>query len=81
MMTPAGGQEDGIVYAINPQIHAFDEFSLAENIAAQPETVTTARAYSGGRPVVVSPVTLKPRFNSVASSEQLESGPGELPPL
>ena len=32
---PAGSPQDGIVYSINPQIHAFDELSLAENIAAQ----------------------------------------------
>ena len=36
---PAGSSQDGIVYSINPQIHAFDELSLAENIAGQAETV------------------------------------------
>ncbi|MGH2617980.1 MAG: hypothetical protein ACRDJC_22355, partial [Thermomicrobiales bacterium] len=77
---PAGAAEDGIVYSINPQIHAFDELSLAENIAGQAETVRTALAYGGGRPVVVSPVTLKQRFNAVATSDQAELAPGELPP-
>jgi D-apionolactonase len=77
---PAGSSQDGIVYSINPQIHAFDELSLAENITAQAETVKTARAYGGGRPVVVSPVTFKQRFNAVATGEQPESVPGELPP-
>jgi D-apionolactonase len=76
----AGAPEDGIVYSITPQIHAFDELSLAENIAAQPETMATARAYGEGRPVIVSPVTLKQRFNAVASGEESEPAPGELPP-
>lgn len=77
---PAGASDDGIVYSINPQIHAFDDLSLAENIAAQPETVATARAFGGGRPVIVSPVTLKQRFNAVATGEEPEPAPGELPP-
>lgn len=76
---PDGGPEDGIVYAITPQIHAFDELSLAENLAAQPETVRTARTFGNGRPVVVSPITLKPRFNSVATSDEPALAPGELP--
>ncbi|HEU0115264.1 MAG TPA: hypothetical protein VFQ80_11335, partial [Thermomicrobiales bacterium] len=76
---PDGAAEDGVVYAITPQIHAFDEQSLAENLAGQAETVRTARAFGGGRPVVVSPVTLKPRFNSVATSAEPEPAPGELP--
>jgi hypothetical protein len=76
---PTGKAEDGIVYSINPQIHAFDERSLTENIAGQAETVATARDYGGGRPVVVSPVTFKQRFNAVATSET-PLAPGELPP-
>jgi hypothetical protein len=77
---PSGSPQDGIVYSINPQIHSFDELSLAENIAGQTETVQTARAYGGGRLVVVSPVTLKQRFNAVATSAEPELAPGELPP-
>jgi hypothetical protein len=77
---PSGDAEAGIVYSINPQIHAFDELSLAENIAGQAETVRTARAYGGGRPVVVSPVTLKQRFNAVATTGEPDPEPGELPP-
>ncbi|MBW3631967.1 MAG: hypothetical protein KY456_02955, partial [Chloroflexi bacterium] len=77
---PDGARDDGIVYSINPQIHAFDELSLVENIAGQAETVKTALTYGGGRPVVVSPVTLKQRFNSVATTAEPELGPDELPP-
>jgi hypothetical protein len=77
---PAGSPQDGIVYSINPQIHAFDELSLAENIAGQAETVRTAHTYSDGRPVIVSPVTFKQRFNAVAAGEQPEPVSGVLPP-
>ena len=77
---PDGTRDDGIVYSVNPQIHAFDELSLAENIAGQAETVKTALSYGGGRPVVVSPVTLKQRFNSVATTDEPESGPDQIPP-
>ena len=77
---PSGTPDDGIVYAISPQVHAFDEQSLAENIAAQGETVATARAFGGGRPIIVSPITLKPRFNAVATSDEPAVMPGELPP-
>lgn len=73
---PAG---DGIVYSMNPQIHAFDERSLVENLAPQAETVKTAKAYGEGAPVFVSPVTLKQRFNAVATSAATEPVPGELP--
>jgi hypothetical protein len=76
---PGGTRQDGIVYSINPQIHAFDELSMTENIAGQAETVQTARDYGDGRPVVVSPVTLKQRFNAVATGAAPQPAPGELP--
>jgi hypothetical protein len=66
---PAGGPESGLVWPINPQVHAFDELSLVENLQAQPETVTTARSFSHDRTFHVSPVTLRPRFNAVATTD------------
>jgi len=77
---PDRGADDGVVYSINPQIHAFDDRSLAENLAPQAMTVATARSIYGERPIVVSPVTLKPRFNAVASEAERPPAPGELPP-
>ncbi len=52
---------DGVAYPITPQVHAFDERSLVETIAGQAETVRTAHTFCGGRPLVISPVTLRPR--------------------
>jgi hypothetical protein len=71
---PAG---DAISFGITPQIHAFDERSMAENLPPQAEAVRSARAFSGA-PVVVSPVTLRPRFNAVAQSD-VTAVAGELP--
>jgi hypothetical protein len=77
---PERAPGDGIAYSINPPIHAFDERSMVENLAPQAETVATARAFGEGRPVVVGPVTLKQRFNAVATAAQAELPPGEIPP-
>ena len=59
-----------IAYSVNPQIHAFDELSLVEALEAQGETVRSARAFAGRTPVAVTPVTLRPRFNAVATVEE-----------
>jgi D-apionolactonase len=56
-----------VCYSINPQVHAFDNHSLNETLEAQPATVDSAVEYFNGR-VVLSPVTLRPRFNPNATS-------------
>jgi D-apionolactonase len=63
------GSADGLVWSINPQIHAFDELSLVENLQAQPDTVATARGFAAGASLHVSPVSLRPRFNAVATTD------------
>lgn len=78
--TPPGPAADCIAYSINPQIHAFDDISLMETLSAQATTVECALRLGGGRPVVVSPVTLKARFNAVATGPIPPVPPGELPP-
>lgn len=71
---------DAVAYSVNPQVHASDERSLVENLEAQRDTVNTARLFCGAVPVVVSPVTLKPRFNPDAVGPEPAARPGELPP-
>jgi hypothetical protein len=71
---------DGVCFSVNPQVHAFDNFSLAENCAAQAEAVESARQFAAGLPVCVSPVTLKRRFNAVTTVAEVPLPPGELPP-
>ena len=70
---------DAVCYSINPQVHAFDDASLAETLGAQAYTVESARNFAGGKPVVVSPVTLRPRFNPNATGPEPPTPPGELP--
>jgi hypothetical protein len=53
---------DGTCYSINPQVHAFDNATLVENLEAQASTVRTARSFMGDRWIAVTPVTLRPRF-------------------
>lgn len=71
---------DGVTYSINPQVHAFDNASLVENLAAQASTVESARQFSAGLPIIVSPVTLRMRLNPNATAPEPEPPLGELPP-
>ncbi|MBI4580063.1 MAG: hypothetical protein HY718_10200 [Planctomycetes bacterium] len=77
---PAASGVDMVCYSINPQVHAFDNASLMETLRAQPDTVRSARQLAGRLPVAVTPVTLRPRFNAVATGAAMELAPGELPP-
>jgi D-apionolactonase len=66
-------------YSMNPQVHASDDVTLMENLVAQADTVEAAWRLSS-RPVVVSPITLRPRFNPNATSAFSPAAEGELPP-
>lgn len=70
---------DFVCFSMNPQVHAFDDASLIETLAAQAPAVHSARDYFGNLPVVVTPVTLRPRFNAVATGPEPPPAPGELP--
>ena len=70
---------DFITYSLNPQVHAFDNASLVETLEAQAATVQSARHFAGGKGIVVSPVTLLPRFNPNATGPEPEPEPGALP--
>jgi hypothetical protein len=70
---------DLVCYSINPQVHAFDNDSLVENLEAQAATVDSARQFVGDVPIAISPVTLKPRFNPNATMPEPEPAPGALP--
>jgi hypothetical protein len=77
---PTTAPLDFLCYSINPQVHAFDNASLVENLAAQADTVTSARQFAGGKLIVVTPVTFKPRFNPNATSAEAPLAAGVLPP-
>ena len=60
---PEGDGWNAACFSVNPQVHTFDDESVMQNTSAQFDAVRSALRFLGGRPVVVSPVTLRPRFN------------------
>ena len=74
----AAEKADAFVFSINPQVHAFDNLSITETLEGQEAIVRTADAICGGKPVWVSPVTLKMRWNPNATAEEIVPQ-GELP--
>ena len=70
---PIVGALDVVGYAVNPQVHAFDNLSMVETLETQAATVDSAHQFIGGVPIAITPITLKQRFNPVAS--QTDSTP------
>ncbi len=67
-------------YSVNPQVHGDDDATLVENLGGLSDTVSTAWERTR-EPVVVSPVTLRPRFNPNATAASGKEGAGDrLPP-
>jgi hypothetical protein len=69
-----------LTFAITPQVHAFDNASLAETLATQAAAVASARRLARDLPVIVSPVTLKLRHNPYATGPVPSVPPSALPP-
>ena len=70
---------DGLCFSITPQIHAFTDIDVVENLDAQGENVRSARAIAEEKPVIVSPITLRRRVNFYAAGDPPPTAPGELP--
>ena len=70
---PPAEELDVVCYSFNPQVHTFDDDSLMETPEGQAWTVRTAQQFAQGRPIAISPITLRPRAGGSAP-------PGELPP-
>jgi hypothetical protein len=77
---PPVNQIEAVCFAVNPQVHTFDNASIMETLETQAVMVANARELSGQLPVVVSPVTLCPRYNPYATGVIPTPLPGELPP-
>ena len=65
---------DVICYSINPQVHAFDNTSLMENALAIGYTIQSARQLAAGRPVAISPITLRPAVQSGCDGRRSGAG-------
>lgn len=77
---PQSAKAEFISFAVCPQIHAFDDFTLVENLEAQKYVVKSAKHLFPDKQIFVSPLTLKQRFNVVATSDEPEVETVELPP-
>lgn len=66
---PDGPGWDAVCYSVNPQVHACDEESVMANSAVLGEQVQCAKLFAPGKGVVVSPVTLRPRYIVDATAE------------
>ncbi|MBI5385431.1 MAG: hypothetical protein HZA90_12200 [Verrucomicrobia bacterium] len=73
-------EADFVSWPMTPQVHAFDHLSVMETLEAQPHALATIRVFAGERPLVVSPITLKPRFNAVATGADSSQSADVLPP-
>jgi hypothetical protein len=71
---------DGLTFAITAEVHAFDNASIVETLGTQGQAVRSGRALAAGRPVFMSPVTLKMRHNPYATGAIPPTPSGELPP-
>jgi len=76
---PSIEKADFVSFTISPQVHAFDNFSLVENLDAQAEVIRSAKTLFPQKPIFVSPVSLRQRFNVVATSAEPSPLPGQLP--
>ena len=56
---PAG--LDRVSFSLNPQVHAFDDATIFENLATLHWLAETARAFAAGADISISPATLRPR--------------------
>jgi hypothetical protein len=61
---------DNLTYSIHPQEHASDNITLIENLEGQGYSVESAKHFSKGKGIWVSPVTVQRRFN--ANKENFE---------
>lgn len=70
---------DFACYPITPQAHAFDNLTLIENLEGQAHTVRSGHRFLGGKPIAVTPVTLKVRFNPALKGAPEPTVAGRLP--
>ncbi len=54
---------DQVCYSANPQVHTFDNVAVMENLDGIRETLQQAYSLAENVPVIISPLTLRPRKN------------------
>lgn len=69
---PRKASVEAVGFAVNPQIHAFDNASIVETLPIQADAVHTARQFAPGRSLIIGPVTLRPQL---VNGEDQPGGP------
>jgi len=64
-----------VVFSTTPMFHALGTEQLLESVAMQRIIARQAVEIAGGKPVHIGPITLRPRFNNVATAA--EPGPSK----
>lgn len=67
-----------ISFRITPQVHAFDDATIIENLEGVRAAIRSARAVGHDKPVAIGPATLLPLFNPSAM-DAAGSGPARVP--
>jgi hypothetical protein len=70
---------DRLCYAVNPHVHGMDNSTLVEALEAQASTVASAKQWAEGRPICVTPITLRARFNPYRRDTELALNHGLIP--
>ena len=76
---PNASDADMLSFSLNPQVHASDDETIVQNLAAQAVIAANARDICGSARISVSPVTLRPRFNPNATAPELDVSNTALP--
>lgn len=71
---------DFVTYGINPQVHHSESAYLLRTTLAVPDTARQAAALARGRPLVVGPLTLRPRFNAYTGGADCLPDPSRVGP-
>jgi hypothetical protein len=70
---------DGVTFSVNPQVHASDDWSVLQNTAGLGAIANDAPRLAGRLPIVISPLTLRPRFNPNATAPEFDYSNTALP--
>lgn len=70
---------DVLCFSLNPQVHAFDNLSLVENLESHGDVVASAIAVGGDCPVAVTPISLRRRSNPDATGPDTLAAADRLP--
>jgi D-apionolactonase len=61
---------DALLVTVTPLFHSLSAAQLRESVAMQRIVAAQSVEYAAGRPVRIGPITLRPRFNDVATGPQ-----------